>query len=107
MKRIISFLILILIGFNSYSQQPVNVTFSVDMSLYPTNFTNVEFYRGGQFYNMTNTGNNVYEFNTLVPGFQHQVTLINFQSMVMLRHSLEVNPVWLLHLLIQSDQLIF
>ena len=40
------------------------------MSLYPANFTNVEFYRGGQFYNMTNTGNNVYEFNTLVPGFQ-------------------------------------
>ena len=70
MKRIISFLILILIGFNSYSQAPVNVTFSVDMSLYPSNFTNVEFYRGGQFYNMTNTGNNVYEFNTLVPGFQ-------------------------------------
>ena len=70
MKRIISFLILILIGFNSYSQAPVNVTFSVDMSLYPANFTNVEFYRGGQFYNMTNTGNNVYEFNTLVPGFQ-------------------------------------
>ena len=47
--------------------QPVSVNFELDLTLYSGSFTNVEFYRGGQSYAMTNSVGNIYTYATTVP----------------------------------------
>ena len=39
------------------------------MSLYSGTYTDVQFYRGGSFNNMTNIGNNIFEYTVSVPPF--------------------------------------
>ena len=63
MKFISNTILLLLISLASFSQ---SYTFSVDMSLYSGTYTDVQFYRGGSFNNMTDVGNNVYEYTIAV-----------------------------------------
>ena len=67
MKFISNTILLLLISLASFAQ---SYTFSVDMSLYSGTYTDVQFYRGGSFNNMTDVGNNIYEYTVSVPPFQ-------------------------------------
>jgi hypothetical protein len=55
----------ILLSINSYSQ--VTATFELDLSLYSGTISNVEFYRAGNSYLMTNSGGNIYTYTASVP----------------------------------------
>ena len=66
MKFISNTILLLLFSLASFAQ---SFTFSVDMSLYSGTYTDVQFYRGGSFNNMTDVGNNIYEYTVSVPPF--------------------------------------
>ena len=67
MKFILNTFLLLLFSLSTFAQ---SFTFSVDMSLYSGTYTDVQFYRGGSFNNMTDIGNNIYEYTVSVPPFQ-------------------------------------
>ncbi len=68
MKKIL-FVLSFIFSLSSYSQT-ISATFSVDMSLYGSNFSTVDFFRGGVSYPMTNISGNIFSYTTNVPPFQ-------------------------------------
>ena len=64
----------LLLSLNSFSQ--ITATFSVDMSLYGSTYTDVEFYRlGGATYPMTNSIGNIFSYTLTVPPIPSQTTI--------------------------------
>ncbi|MDA7578792.1 lamin tail domain-containing protein, partial [Flavobacteriales bacterium] len=68
MKKLL-FILSFIFSLSSYSQTN-SATFSVDMSLYGSNFSTVDFFRGGVSYPMTNISGNIFSYTTYVPIFQ-------------------------------------
>ena len=68
MKKIL-FVLSFIFSLSSYSQT-ISATFSLDMSLYGSNFSTVDFFRGGVSYPMTNISGNIFSYTTNVPPFQ-------------------------------------
>ena len=63
----------LLLCLSSFSQ-PISATFTLDLSLYNSSYSTVEFYRGGVSYPMTNIGGNIYTYSTVTPPFPPPVT---------------------------------